>query len=138
MSYTCLMIHSVWTVKYRKPLMSKAHKDALCRHIREYAREKNIHIININGWRDHLHAMISLSADQNIATIMNLIKGESSYWANRNLKWNEKFGWQNDYFAVSVSRSHVEAVNRYIDNQEQHHRLKTFQEEYDEFIGTYA
>lgn len=117
--------------------MSKAHKDALCEHIREYAKSKNIYIININGWRDHLHCLISLSADQNIATIMNLVKGESSYWANRNLSWNEKFGWQNDYFAVSVSRSHVAIINRYIDNQEEHHRAKSFQEEYEKFMERY-
>jgi len=68
---------------------------------------------------------------------MQLLKGESSYWANRHLKWNEKFGWQDGYFAVSVSPSHVKLVNRYIDNQEEHHRVKTFQEEYDEFMKKY-
>lgn len=118
--------------------MSKTNKDALCNHIRDYATDKNIHLINVNGWLDHLHCLISLSADQNIATIMNLIKGESSFWANRNLSWSERFGWQDDYFAVSVSRSHEEAVNRYIENQEDHHRLKSFQEEYDEFLKKYG
>ncbi len=68
---------------------------------------------------------------------MNLLKGESSFWANKNLKWSEKFGWQDEYFAVSVSQSHFEAVNSYISNQEDHHRKKTFEEEYDEFIRNY-
>lgn len=138
MPYTRLVIHFVWSVKDRKPLLSKTNKDALCSHIREYATDKNIHLINVNGWLDHLHCLISLSADQNIATIMNLIKGESSYWANRNLSCSERFSWQDDYFAVSVSRSHEEAVNRYIENQEDHHRLKSFQEEYDEFLKKYG
>lgn len=135
MPYIRLVLHVVWTVKDRKSLMSKTNKDALCSHIREYATEKNIHIININGWQNHLHCLLSLAADQNIATVMNLIKGESSFWANRNLKWKEKFGWQNDYYAVSISRSHEKAVSRYIDRQEVHHQIKTFQEEYDEFIN---
>ena len=78
-----------------------------------------------------------MAAEQNIATLMNLIKGESSYWANKHLKWPEKFGWQDDYFAVSVGESQFDAVNSYISNQEEHHQRKTFQQEYDEFIKNY-
>jgi len=118
--------------------MSIENKNAICGHIKSYAQSKGIHLININGWHDHLYCLVSMSADQNIATIMNLIKGESSFWANRNLTWREKFGWQNDYFAVSVSQSHADAVNKYIDRQEEHHRRKTFQEEYNEFIQKYG
>ena len=68
---------------------------------------------------------------------MNLIKGESSHWANKNLQLSEKFGWQDEYFAVSVSQSHFDVVNNYISNQEEHHKKKSFQEEYDEFIKNY-
>ena len=117
--------------------MSRHDKDVLCHHIREYAKTKSIHILNINGWTNHLHCLISLSNDQNVATLMNLIKGESSFWANKNLKWEGKFGWQNEYFAVSVSPTHLDLVNRYIDRQEEHHRIKTFQEEYNEFFKEY-
>lgn len=78
-----------------------------------------------------------MAAEQNIATLMNLVKGESSYWANKRLKWPEKFGWQDDYFAVSVGESQFDAVDRYISNQEEHHQRKTFQQEYDEFIKNY-
>lgn len=69
---------------------------------------------------------------------MNLVKGESSYWANKNLKWPENFGRQDDYFAVSVSESQFDTVNKHITNQEEHHQRKTFQEEYDEFIKNYG
>ena len=79
----------------------------------------------------------STAAEQNIATLMNLIKGESSYWANKNLKWPEKFGWRGDYFAVSVSESQFDAVNSYISRQEERHQRRTFQQEYDEFIKNY-
>ena len=84
-----------------------------------------------------MHALVSLSAEQNISTLMNLLKGESSYWANKNLQWSEKFGWQDEYFAVSIGESQFDAVNNYITNQEEHHQRKTFQEEYDEFINNY-
>ena len=138
MPYIKILIHAVWATKDRKPLMTKEIKDALCNHIRENCALKNIHLINVNGWLNHLHCFISMSTEQNVATLMNLIKGESSFWANKNLKFNEHFGWQDDYFAVSVSQSHFDIVNNYISNQEEHHRKKTFQEEYDEFIKNYG
>ena|SRR5260221_10556497 len=138
MPFTKILVHAVWATKDRKPLMGFENKSILCEHIRQYAPPKNIHhVLNVNGWHEHIHCFISMSADQNIATIMNLLKGESSFWANKNLKWSEKFGWQDEYFAVSVSQSHFEAVNSYISNQEDHHRKKTFEEEYDEFIRNY-
>ena len=137
MPFIKILVHAVWATKDRKPLMSKVNKDAVCEHIRENAKRKNIHLINVNGWLDHLHALVSLSAEQNISTLMNLLKGESSYWGNKNLQWSEKFGWQDEYFAVSVCESQFEAVNNYITNQEEHHKRKTFQQEYDEFIKNY-
>jgi putative transposase len=138
MPYIRILVHTVWATKDRKPLMNKKNKDLMCQHIREYAPTKNIHLLNINGWLNHLHGIISLSSDQNIATVMGLIKGESSFWANKNLSWSEKFGWQDDYFAVSVSQSQLNILNRYIDNQEEHHKTKTFQQEYDEFMKNYG
>jgi len=137
MPFIKILVHAVWATKDRKPLMNKGNKDALCQHIREYAKGKNIHVLNVNGWLDHLHGLISVSAEQNIATIMNLLKGESSYWGNKNLQWSEKFGWQDDYFAFSVGKSQLDAVNNYITDQEGHHQKKTFQQEYDEFIKNY-
>jgi putative transposase len=137
MSFIKIFVHAVWATKDRKPLMSIANKNALCEHIRQNSKVKNIHLLNINGVADHLHALISMSSDQNIATIMNLLKGESAYWANRNLQLEEKFGWQDEYFAVSISESHFSRVYDYISNQELHHSKKSFQQEYDDFIAKY-
>ena len=132
-----IFIHAVWATKDRKKLLSTENKNLICEHIRENAKSKNIHVLNVNGFENHLHCLISLSSSQNIATVLNLLKGESSFWANRNLKLPEKFEWQDDYFAVSISYSHFNLVNNYISNQENHHRKKTFQQEYDEFIKNY-
>lgn len=137
MPFTKILIHAVWAAKDRKPLMNKENKDALCQHIREYAKSKSIYLLNVNGWLDHLHCLISMSSDQNIATVMGLIKGESSFWANKNLSFTEKFGWQDDYFAVSIGESQLQILNNYIDNQEEHHKKKTFLQEYEEFIKKY-
>jgi REP element-mobilizing transposase RayT len=68
---------------------------------------------------------------------MNLLKGESSHWINKNKITNLKFEWQDEYFAVSVSQSHFSTVKEYILNQEEHHKKKTFQQEYNEFIEKY-
>ena len=104
------------------------------KHISENAKEKGIYIDFINGYSDHCHCLISLGADQNIQKIMQLIKGESSFWINKNRLTKEKFEWQDEYFAVSVSESIIDKVRDYIKNQETHHKKKTFQEEYDDFI----
>nr|WP_244307364.1 transposase [Flavobacterium fluviatile] len=72
--------------------------------------------------------------DQTIQKTIQLLKGESSYWINKNQLTKERFEWQDEYFAVSVSESIVDKVRDYIKNQEEHHKRKTFQEEYDEFM----
>jgi len=106
-------------------------------HIKENAIKKRIHIDYINGYSDHCHCLVSLGTDQTIEKIMQLIKGESSFWINQQKLTKEKFQWQSEYFAVSVSESMVDRVRNYIKNQETHHSKKTFQEEYDEFILKY-
>jgi REP element-mobilizing transposase RayT len=106
-------------------------------HIIDNAREKNIFIDSISGYSDHCHCLISLGVDQSIQKVMQLIKGESSFWMNKNKLINRKFEWQDEYFALSISESMVEKVRTYIINQEEHHHKKSFQEEYDEFIRKY-
>jgi putative transposase len=137
MPYTKILIHAVWATKDRKHLLNKENLAQLILHMREYSPTKNIYLLNVNGSSDHLHCLISLSSDQNIATVMHLLKGESSFWVNRSLKMPEKFGWQDEYYAVSISPSHFERINNYINIQEEHHKKKTFQQEYDEFIQSY-
>ena len=99
---------------------------------------KNIFLEAINGYTDHLHCLISLGKDQTISKVSQLIKGESSLWINKGNFTPEKFGWQDDYFAVSVSESQVKRVVNYIKNQEKHHAKKSFAEEADEFTTKYG
>ena len=107
-------------------------------HIRENAKEKDIFIDTINGYSDHCHCLVSLGVDQTIQKTMHLIKGESSFWINKQVITEQKFEWQDEYFAVSVSESMVEQVRDYIKNQEEHHKTKTFTQEYDEFMLRYG
>jgi len=138
MPYINIWVHLVWTTQNREPYLTEKIRYKVFSHIKEYAAKKDIYIDHINGYSEHVHCLISLKADQNIATIMNLLKGESSYWINNKSRLtNTKFGWQDEYFAVSVSQSQVNAVRKYIRNQEQHHKKETFQKEYEEFMNKY-
>ncbi len=73
-----------------------------------------------------------------ITKTMQLLKGESSFWINKNNLCQNKFEWADEYFAVSISESQVPKVRAYIKNQEQHHRLNSWAEEYEKFISSYG
>ena len=138
MPFIKVYIHFVWSTKNRIPYLDSIElRQKVWQHMRENAKEKGIYIDFINGYSDHCHCLISLGADQSIQKIMQLIKGESSFWINKNGLTKSKFEWQDEYFAVSVSESVIDRVRNYIKNQEAHHSKKTFQEEYDEFISKY-
>lgn len=139
MPFLKVYIHFVWSTKNRVPyLATKELRQKVWNHIRENAKEKGIFIDFINGYSDHCHCLVSLGVDQTMQKVMQLIKGESSFWINKNNILNEKFEWQDEYFAVSVSESMIDIVRNYIKNQEEHHSKKTFQQEYDEFINKYG
>lgn len=139
MPFVKVYIHFVWSTKNRYPfLRSKELRQKVWNHIRENAREKNIFIDFVNGYSDHCHCLVSMGRDQTIEKVMQLIKGESSFWMNKNQLTKEKFEWQDEYFAVSVSESAIETVRNYIRNQEAHHSKKSFQQEHDEFISKYG
>jgi len=138
MGYIKIWIHLVWTTKNREPLLSKEIRHSLFEHIRENAKSKDIFIDFINGHVEHIHCLISLKSGQTIDKILMLLKGESSYWINKNKMVKTKFEWQDEYFAVSVSESAVNKVRDYIKNQGEHHKKKSFQEEYDEFMIKYG
>jgi len=135
MPFVKVYIHCVWSTKNRIPYLNSIElRQKVWQHISENAIQKGIFIDFINGYSDHCHCLISLGVDQNIQKVMQLIKGESSFWINKNELTKDKFQWQDEYFAVSVSESIIDKVRNYIKNQETHHAQKTFQEEYDEFI----
>jgi REP element-mobilizing transposase RayT len=132
-------IHFVWSTKNRYPyLKAKELRQTVWHHIYENAKSKGIFIDFVNGYSDHCHCLVSLGVDQTIQMIVQLIKGESSFWINKQGLINEKFEWQDEYFAVSVSESMLETVRNYIRNQEMHHTKKSFQDEYNEFIEKYG
>jgi putative transposase len=95
---------------------------------------KKIYIDFINGHSEHIHCLLSLNPDQSLSKVIQLIKGEASFWINKNALSKQRFEWAEEYFAISVSESHLPRVREYIRNQERHHKEKTWEEEYDEFL----
>jgi putative transposase len=139
MAQVRIWIHAVWGTKNRSPFMhNKNRRIDLFKHIKSNAKEKKIYLDFINGEADHVHCLISMACDQNIAQIMKLLKGESSHFANKENLFETEFDWADDYYAASVSQSHVEVVRNYIKNQEERHQKKTFTEECQEFMVKYG
>lgn len=91
----------------------------------------------MNGYTEHLHCLLGLNADMSISKAMHLIKGESSFWINKQKITPYTFEWADEYFAVSVSESMLDKVRSYISSQEEHHKKGTFNQEYEEFVRKY-
>lgn len=138
MSHTRILVHSVWTTKKRIPYLSDQIRDTVISHICENAKSKNIYINHINGYYEHLHALISLGRDQDIADIMQKIKGESSFWINKNKLTRLKFEWQDDYYAVSIGMNQLDGLREYIRHQAQHHQKVTVNDELDKLAEEYG
>jgi len=138
MSYTTIWLHCVWCTKNREHIISNSFRPVVLKHFREKAAEKNIVLDYINLHKNHVHTLINLGRKQNIADVMQQIKGESSYWINKMNVMPTKFYWQDDYFAVSVSQSHVERVRKYIRNQDEHHRKISWDEELGQFCQKFG
>lgn len=137
MPFVKIWIHLIFSTKNRKKIISPELQPKLIEHIRLNAESKNIYIDFINCVPDHLHILLSLKPDQNLSKVVQLIKGESSYWVNQNKLLPNKFEWQEEYIAHSVSESAVPTLRTYIKNQEKHHLKKTFEQEYQEFVVKY-
>ncbi len=138
MSYVKIWIHAVWTVKRRQATLTSETRERLFEHIHQNALNKGILMEIVGGYNNHVHCLFRLKNNQSIETVMQLIKGESSFWYNKNEPGRRKLRWQKEYYAVSVSESQAGSVKRYIQNQEKHHKKKSWEEEYREFILRYG
>jgi len=139
MSFVNIWVHVVWATKRRKPLLEKSVRYDIFNHIRENATHKGIHVDFINGYVDHVHCLISMKAKQDIANIVQALKGESSFWVNNKTELlKSRLEWCEDYYAVSVGASGLDTVREYIKNQELHHVKKTFSDECEEFMRIYG
>jgi putative transposase len=138
MAYVKIWLHCVWGTKNRTPFLTKEILSDLIDHIRSNVKEKGIYIDTINGHREHIHCIISLNPDQTLAKVIQLIKGESSFWLNKNKLTKYRFEWAVEYYGVSVSESELNKVRIYIKNQEVHHCQRSWHDECNEMIEKYG
>ena len=123
------LVHLVFSTKHRQPWLPKEHRDALFAYQAGTFREWESPALIIGGVEDHVHSLFSLSRNHALKKIVEEVKKGSSKWMKSDGPRHAVFCWQAGYAAFSVSQSNVEAVSRYISNQEPHHRKVTFQDE---------
>ena len=136
-TYTQLYIQFVFAVQNRMSLIQASWKDELYKYMTGIVQNNKHKLIAINGMPNHVHIFIGYKPHQMIPDLMQGIKGSSSAWINKKGFIKGKFSWQESYGAFSYSHSHIDRVAKYIMDQEQHHKKKTFKEEYLDFLNKY-
>lgn len=137
MAYVKIMVHAVWSTKYRHKVLTPEIRKKVIAHIRSNARKQGIKIDRLNGYTDHLHCLFWLNADMSVAKALQLIKGESSHWINQQNLTPKKFAWGVQYYAASVCESALPTIRKYIDNQQHHHNEISLEDEYLKYLDDF-
>ena len=136
-SHSRILVHFVWGTHNHQKLMTKELRFRLNDYLGEYATNQDVRRITSYVNIDHVHFLADIPTSKSIADIVKLLKGASSRWINQQDDQWMKFAWGRGYGAFSVSESTLKQVILYINNQKEHHRNRTFREEYDLFIERY-
>jgi len=123
-------LHIVFSTKYRRPLIKPEIEKDLYAYLGGICKNLECTPIKIGGYKNHVHLLILLSKKITLVTLMIKLKAHSSKWIKTKGEFYKDFYWQKGYGAFSVNPAEVEIVKRYIENQKEHHKRKTFQEEY--------
>ena len=136
-TYTQIHIQVIFAVQNRQALIQKAWKEELYKYMTGIVQNNNHKMLQINGMPDHIHFLVGLRPSQSLSDLMKVVKGDSSEWVNKKKFAKYRFSWQAGYGAFSYAKSQVPKVIEYIQNQEEHHRKKTFMEEYIAFLDDF-
>ena len=133
-TYTCLHYHVIFSTKNRERWLVPEVEQRVWRFIGGIARAHRMTALQVGGVEDHIHALITAPPTIAPFQIAQFLKGDSSKWIHEEFSALRDFGWQDGYVAFTVSKSNIPQLIKYIQNQRAHHRKKTFQEEYLEFL----
>ena len=133
-TYTQIHIQAIFVVQNRDCSINNSWKDELYKYITGIVQNNNHKLLAVGGMPDHIHILFGLRPSQSLSDLMQDVKGDSSKLINEKRLVNGKFSWQEGYVAFSYSKSDVPDVINYINNQEIHHKKKTFSEEYLELL----
>ncbi|MCH7963800.1 MAG: IS200/IS605 family transposase [Bacteroidetes bacterium] len=137
-SYSKVWLHLIWSTHNKEKVLLKDVRKQVSKFLYSYAEEKEIYMRTNYVNAEHVHALIDLPTTLSIDECLKLLKGSSSHYINDNRLVNNKFRWARGYGAFSVSESQLKKVVDYINNQEEHHRAKSFTEEYELFMKKYG
>ena len=137
-TYTQIHIQAVFAVENRNCIIKDSWEESLYKYITGIIQNHNHKLLAINGMPDHLHIFFGFRPVQALSDLMQIVKKDSSKWINRNKLSRGHFSWQDGFGAFSYSKSHVPSVIRYVMNQKEHHRKKTFTEEYVEMLEKFG
>jgi REP element-mobilizing transposase RayT len=129
-SFICLHAHIVFSTKQRLPLIPPEFRDRLESYIGGIVRNLGSTLVAAGGMPDHMHLLVSLGKQLAISDLVREIKSNSSGWIHETFPDPQSFAWQTGYSAFAVSFSDLERVREYVENQEAHHRTRTFQEDF--------
>jgi len=127
---TSLTYHLIFSTKYRRRLILPALRPELFNYVGGILRDNAGTCLEIGGVEDHVHIMAGIPSKMAVSDMLRLIKTNSSKWLNETKKLSSKFAWQPGFGAFTVSYSQQDSLRRYIQSQEEHHRRKSFQEEF--------
>jgi putative transposase len=129
-----ILLHIVFSTKNRMRLILPSWQDDLYAYMGGIAAEHEAIVLCSGGVEDHVHLLVKTHPSFGIADTVQLLKSNSSRWVNQSKKTNVKFQWQRGYGVFSVSQSQVEIVKQYIWSQAEHHKRRTFHDEYLEIL----
>ncbi|HYM93703.1 MAG TPA: IS200/IS605 family transposase [Chitinophagaceae bacterium] len=137
-TYSQISIHAVFAVKGRENIITNDWRDNLHKYISGIIKGTGATALAVGGWKDHVHIFFGMPVTMCIADFMSIVKANSSKWVNEQHFIKGKFQWQSGYGAFSYSRSQRNPVINYIMNQEEHHRIKSFKEEYLKMLSEFG
>jgi REP element-mobilizing transposase RayT len=132
-----ILVHLVFSTKGREPFLTPAIRPSIHAYLAEVARNAGCECYRVGGVFDHVHLAITLPRTISTASLVETVKTSSSKWIKLQAPTLSGFAWQRGYGAFSVGPSDRESLCRYIDNQEEHHRTRSFQDEYRTFLTKY-
>jgi len=127
---TNLVFHVIFSTKNREPTIISEMRDELHRYMGGIIKGESGVVLEIGGMADHIHIVIKLKPVHSLSEIMRKVKGNSSKWVNEQNRLKDRFAWQEGYGAFTVSESQISAVIRYVKEQEKHHRIFSFKDEF--------
>ena len=133
-TYTCLHYHVLFSTKNRERWLVSDIEQRVWQFIGGIARAHRMTALQVGGVEDHIHALVTAPPTIAPCQIAQFLKGDSSKWIHEEFSALRNFGWQDGYAAFTVSKSNIPQLIKYIQNQRAHHRKKTFQEEYLDFL----